>query len=254
MTAFALEYRLRHLVLVLILALGFFAPWERYTTLSLGSSTWWLFLAALPARAHWLTFTASSQVFLVLGCLAATFGAALRLWGASFLGASVVHAGGLHARQIVAAGPFRYVRNPVYLGTFFSTLALSLTMPPTGAIVAVLLTSVFLLRLISAEEAFILNNLGEPYRQYLGVVPRLVPSRRHALNFTGTSPSYRSGLLSEVFALGVAISFITLGWNFNSTILLKGILVSFGLSLIARAFIPKVADHTDEASGGQVSL
>ena len=243
MTAFPLEYRLRYLVFGLIFALGFYAPWERYTVISLGSSTWWLFLASFPARQQWLTFTASSQLLLILGCIAATVGASLRLWAASFLGAAIVHAGSLYGTRIVTDGPFRFVRNPLYLGAFFSTLALSLLMPPTGAILTIVLIVIFELRLIGAEEAFLLNRIGEPYRAYCAIVPRLVPSWRSGLRPAGTRPDYRSGLLSEVFVVGTALSFITVGWNFNSTVIIKGILISFGLALIARAFIPKVAEQ-----------
>ena len=39
--------------------------------------------------------------------------------------------------------------------------------------------------------------------------------------------------------LGVVVTFATLGWGFNSLMLIKGIVVSLGLSLIVRAFIPK---------------
>ena len=242
MKAFPLEYRLRYLVHGIIYTLGFFAPWERFTSLTLGSSTWWLFLASIPARQTWLPFTTSSQITLVLGCIAATLGAALRVWGASYLGAAVVHSGSMHGSHVLADGPFRHVRNPLYLGTFLNTLALSLLMPPTGAIVAILLIGLLQLRLVGAEEPFLLNNLGEPYKLYCVAVPRFLPSLRPRIASAGTQPNYRNGVLSEIFVIGCAISFIVLGWNFNSTLLLKGVLISLGLSIIARAFMPRALE------------
>lgn len=239
MKASRLEYRFRYVVHGLIYFLGFFAPWERYTGFSLSSSTWWLLLASFPAREHWVSFTASSQILLILGCIAATLGAWLRVWGAAYLGASVVHAGGMRGDRILADGPFRHVRNPLYLGTFLNTLALSLMMPPTGAIITIVLIGVVQIRLIAAEEAFLLNHLGEPYKLYCAAVPRVIPSLRPRVPPTGARPIYRTGILSEVFVIGTAVSFITLGGNFNSTLLLKGVLISFGASLIAIAFIPK---------------
>ena len=115
-------------------------------------------------------------------------------------------------------------------------------MPPTGAIVTILLIFVFQLRLIGAEEAFLGNRIGAPYRAYCATVPRLLPSVRPQLPPAGMRPDYRSGLLSEIFVIGTALSFITVGWNFNSTTVLKGVLISFGLALIARAFIPKLVE------------
>ena len=248
MKAFPLEYRLRYLVHGIIYALGFFAPWERYTSLTLGSSTWWLFLASIPAREHWLDFTASSQILLILGCIAATLGAALRVWGVAYLGASIVHSGSLHGSRVLADGPYRYVRNPLYLGTLLNVIALSLLMPPTGAIFAIVFIALVQVRLIGAEEPFLLGKLGEPYQLYCAAVPRLLPSLRPRVPRAGIHPNYRNAILSELFVVGSALSFIALGWNFNSTLLLKGVLISLGLSIIARAFIPKVLEIPPLAS------
>jgi hypothetical protein len=35
------------------------------------------------------------------------------------------------------------------------------------------------------------------------------------------------------------VTFAILGWRYNSVLLIKGILVSLGISLIVRAFLPK---------------
>ena len=247
--AFPLEYRFRFLLQGIIYTLGFFAPWERYTSFSLGSSTWWLFLASIPARAHWLTFTASSQILLGLGCIVATASAILRVWGASYVGAAVVHSTTMHGLKVLADGPFRHSRNPLYLGTLLNAIALSLLMPPTGAIVAIILIAIVEFRLIGAEEPFLLNKLGDSYRLYCAAVPRFLPSLRPRVPPAGTRPNYRSGLLSELFFIGCAISFIALGRNFNSTLLLKGILISLGLSLVAMAFIPKPLEDPSNIPG-----
>ena len=248
MKALPLEYRLRYLVHGIVYTLGFFAPWERYTSLTLGSSTWWLFLASIPARERWLDFTASSQILLILGCIAATLGAALRVWAAAYLGASIVHSSSMHGSRVLADGPYRYLRNPLYLGTLFNVIALSLLMPPTGAIFAILLIALVQARLIGAEEPFLLKKLGEPYRLYCDAVPRLLPSLRPRVPPAGIRPNYRNAILSELFVVGSALSFIALGWNFNSTLLLKGVLISLGLSIIARAFIPRVLETPPLAS------
>ena len=244
MKASPLEYRLRYLLLGILYLLGFLAPWERYTSFNLGSSTLWLFLASLPAREHWLTFTASSQILLVLGCVLATAAAILKVWAASFRYSGVVARNTPGDQSAVADGPFRHSRNPLYLGTFLNALALCLLMPPTGAIVAIALLALLQVRLVGAEEGFLLNKLGDPYRRYCAAVPRFLPSLRPRVPAAGTRPDYRNGLLSELFFIGCAISFLTLGSNFNSTLLLKGILISLGLSIAAKAFIPKRLEAT----------
>ncbi len=61
----------------------------------------------------------------------------------------------MHGEVVVAAGPYRRLRNPLYLGTFIHTFALALLMPPTGAIFCIIAVFLFQLRLIAGEEYFL---------------------------------------------------------------------------------------------------
>ena len=239
MRAFPSEYRFRYLLHILLYALGFYAPWERYTSLTLGEPTWWLTLASLPARAGWFSFAAASRYLLVFACVTATLGALLRVWGSAYLGSSVVQSGSMHGDQLIADGPFRHVRNPLYLGTFLNVLALSLLMPPTGAIFAIVTIGTLQLRLIGAEEQFLAAKVGAPYVAYLQQVPRLLPSLRPRIPASGRRPRWANGVLVEVFFLGCAVSFLTLGSSYNSVPIIKGVLISLGLSLIAKAAAPR---------------
>ena len=247
MRSFPIEVRLRYVLYVVIDALGFYAPWERFTTLPSAQSTTWLTLAAIPAREHWLSFTGASQLVLVLGCCAATAGALLRLWAASYRGAPVLQSPDLHGTRILADGPFRHLRNPSYLGTFLNTLALALLMPPTGAAFAIAATALLQLRLIGAEEASLTTSLGAPYRAYCAAVPRLWPTLRPRVPATGRVPNLLLGLASEIFVIGTAISFLVLGGRYNSLLIIKGVLIALGLSLIARAFLPPGKPATQPA-------
>ena len=108
-------------------------------------------------------------------------GAVLRVWGAAYLGYSTVHHGDMQGGAVMAAGPFRYMRNPLYLGGWFMMLAICLLMTPSGALFTMALITIFYLRLILGEEAFLAAKLGEPYKEYLRAVPRLMPRLRSSL-------------------------------------------------------------------------
>ena len=54
--------------------------------------------------------------------------AALRTWGTAYLKADVMQDASLHAEQIVADGPYRYMRNPLYLGGILLALGMGLMM------------------------------------------------------------------------------------------------------------------------------
>ena len=237
MKASTVEFRFRFFILAVIYLLGFAAPWNYW--LHLDSIRTWQLLAAWPARSGWISFSTATIIVLLLGIVWAFKGAFLRTWGTAYLSPSVVQDGALHGEGVIAAGPFRYVRNPLYLGNFIHTLALALLMPPSGAVFCILAISLFQLRLIAAEESFLSVKLGEPYLAYCAKVPRLIPALTPRVPASTLQPKWPLAFLGEIYMWGVVVTFATLGWRYNSILLIKGVLISFGLSLIVRAFLPK---------------
>jgi len=59
------------------------------------------------------------------------------------------------------------------------------------------LLTVFFLRLILGEEAFLAGRLGEPYLEYLRAVPRLFPSLRASLPPAGHKPNWLVSMVSS---------------------------------------------------------
>jgi hypothetical protein len=145
----------------------------------------------------------------------------------------------MHSEGVVAAGPYRYLRNPLYLGIFLHTFALALLMPPSGAIFCIGAIGLFQLRLIAGEESFLTAKLGEPYLAYCTKVPRLIPAITPRIPSSATRPTWPTAFLGETYMWGVVVSIAVFGWRYNATLLTKGVLISLGLSLIVRAFIPK---------------
>ena len=237
MKATPLEFRFRFFILAAIYFLGFTAPWDYW--LHLDSIRTWQLLASWPARSGWLSFSAATIVVLVFGIVCALIGALLRTWGTAYLSPSVVQDHAMHGEDVIAAGPFRYVRNPLYLGNIFHTFALALLMPPTGAIFCILAVSVFQLRLIAAEESFLITKLGEPYTAYCAKVPRLIPALTPRVPASAIQPRWLLAFFGEMYMWGVVVTFAFLGWRYNSILLIKGVLISLGISLIVRALLPR---------------
>ena len=237
MKASPMEFRFRFLILAVIYCLGFVAPWNYW--LHLDSIRTWQLLAAWPARSGWISFSAATIIVLLFGILCAFKGALLRTWGSAYLGASIVQGPAMQGAGVVAAGPYRHVRNPLYLGTFAHTFALALLMPPSGAIFCILAVGLFQLRLIAAEESFLAAKLGEPYLAYCAKVPRLWFGISPRVPASATRPNWHKAFLGEIYMWGVVLTFAVLGWRYNSILLIKGVLISLGISLIARAFLPK---------------
>jgi protein-S-isoprenylcysteine O-methyltransferase Ste14 len=238
MKATALEFRFRFVIHLIIYVLGFTTPWDRWLHLDAGRTTW-LLLASWFARNRWLNFDAATIAVLILGILCTLAAACLRTWGSAYLGTVIVKDASMHGDQIVAAGPYRYVRNPLYLGTFLNTLALALLMPPSGAIFCIILTGLFELRIIAAEEAFLTTKLGEPYLTYTKQVARLIPAITPRVPPSPATPNWPTAFLGEIYMWGAFLSFAVAGWRYNAFLIIRGVLISLGVSLVARAFIPK---------------
>ena len=239
MGASAIEYRFRWGMHAVIYGLGFWAPWTLYTA-ALGSrETLWNVGMGELARTRLLSFDAAAVLLLCLGLLAVAIGAALRVWGSAYVGSSVVHSNAMHGDALLADGIYRHTRNPLYLGTLLHTFGVALVMPLSGAIFCIVLIWVFQIRLALAEEPYLTAKFGEPYRVYAARVPRFLPSVTARVPAAGARPQWLQSCLGEVYMLGVAVGFAALGWSFNSLTLIKGIVVSLGLSLIVRAFLPK---------------
>lgn len=237
MKASALEFRFRYLIHAVIYALGFTAPWNKL--LHLDSIRTWQFLAAWPARSGHVSFSTTTVSVLVVGIAIALAAAFLRTWASAYLGASIVQDGQMHGDRVVAAGPYRHLRNPLYLGTFVHTFALALLMPPSGAIFCIVLIGLFQLRLIAGEEAFLTARLNGPYLAYSAKVPSILPALTPQVPPSAIQPKFLTGFLGEIYMWGVVFSFAALGWRYNSVLIIQGVVISLGVSLVARAFIPK---------------
>jgi protein-S-isoprenylcysteine O-methyltransferase Ste14 len=108
--------------------------------------------------------------------LIVAIGALIRSWAESYLHSSIVHDAALHGEQLVADGPYRRVRNPLYLGNLFLAVGLGFLACRSGFFVISIGMFVFVYRLILREETILLQSQGESYRRYFEAVPRLFPA------------------------------------------------------------------------------
>jgi len=241
MKATALEFRIRFLLHAVIYALGFMVPWDavwHVDPTGPNAHTWGV-LAALLSKYGLANIGLAFDILLVVGIVFAVLGAGLRTWGAAYLGSSIVKDAGMHGDRVVADGPYRRLRNPLYVGTFLHTFALALLMPPSGAVFCIVLIGLFQLRLIFGEEPFLAAKLGASYEAYKAKVPRLLPAPTARVPASGRPAAWPQAFLGEIYFWGVAGSFAVVGWRYNAFLLIKCVVVSLGVSLVARAFVPK---------------
>jgi protein-S-isoprenylcysteine O-methyltransferase Ste14 len=104
-----------------------------------------------------------------LGWLVFVAGAALRFW-------STLYIGGRKRVMLVADGPYSLCRNPLYVGTFLIALSAAVMLESLTFTIGIVLGAVFYaLATVPAEERYLTEQLGEPYRRYCRAVPRFFP-------------------------------------------------------------------------------
>jgi protein-S-isoprenylcysteine O-methyltransferase Ste14 len=249
-------FRTRYLLHVVLFGLGWLAPWNlvyRIDPPGPNAHVWGLLAVQLGLTGA-MTISQAFNLLLGLGVVCAVTGAWLRVWGSAYLGTRVVYGPKMQMPEVTAIqhlptlleekpglltdGPFRHLRNPLYVGTFVFTLALALLMTASGAIFTIVGITALEFLLIVGEEQFLSRQLGESYAAYCKVVPRLWPRIRGRARGTGRLARWPQAVLGEIFFVGVAGSFVAVGWLYNAHILQQCVLVSFGLSLVMRAVVP----------------
>jgi protein-S-isoprenylcysteine O-methyltransferase Ste14 len=233
-----LEFRFRVLIIFFIYFLGFYAPWERYTATSRVEPLW-SWLAISIAHLGWMK-VGDAYVAITLAAIALmAVGAFWRVVGTAYLGHAVMRDGRMHADTVLAAGPYRHVRNPLYMGNWFTAVATSILMPATGALFFVAAMTFFLLRLIGGEEAHLASEQGAAYQEYRARVPRLMPSLRARVADSGARPAWLSSLAAECYSIAITVCFAVLAWRYDAMLLTRCVLICFGASLLVHALMPR---------------
>lgn len=191
MKATLFEFRHRYWVIFSI----FFLAFSMYSVDPVNSAA---------ALAHWgathLGIPLTNNTFrflLAFGALLVAVAASLRTWGTSYLQAEVMRDSRVHTEKLLADGPYRYVRNPLYLGNILMAIGIGLMASRTGFLILSLGMTVFVVRLLLREESDLLRDQGEPYRRYCARVPRLLPSLTPRVPSAGHVVHWAQGFRAE---------------------------------------------------------
>ncbi len=187
-----------------------------------------------------------------IGALLVLLAAWLRTWAAAYLRSTVVHDPSLHLETVVADGPYRHMRNPLYLGGILLTLGVGLWASRTGLVVMVAGMSIFYLRLMGLEEANLTREQGESYLEFCRRVPRLWPSLAPRVPRGNLEPKWGQAFGGELFMWGF---FVAMAW-FAVTLKITGTWWIIGVTLVlwvARSVFVRYRAKTREGSSSQTS-
>ena len=181
--------------------------------------------------------TAAAQTFARIvigaGALLVFLSAAIRTWGAAYLQTDVVHDTAQHSEALVADGPFRYTRNPLYLASLPMAMGIGLLASRSGFLLLVLANWFFVYRLIFREEDALQKTQRESYLRYCGAVPRFFPSLRPKTPSGNLEPQWGQAFAGETFVWLFGIAELAIAVTLNRRI---GY-VLFGLAFVAHFVI-----------------
>lgn len=135
--------------------------------------------------AAWLLWSAhTTERQLLIGIVLALLGLGIRFWANAYVGHVKVNftqrrPGEARIGRLVTAGPYAYVRHPLYLGSFligagFCVIAGN----PWLALTALVFFLTIYRQKMAQEEALLRDELGTAYLQYQAAVPRWLPTGR----------------------------------------------------------------------------
>ena len=140
-----------------------------------------------------------ARVVIAIGSLLVFLCAALRTWGAAYLRTAIVHDTAQHFNMLVADGPFRYTRNPLYLANLPMAAGIGVLASVLGFVFLVLANWIFVYRLILREEESLRQSQSESYRAYCELVPRFWPSLRPRVPPGNRRPQWGQAFAGESF-------------------------------------------------------
>lgn len=227
-------FRFRRLALIAVFAVAFWAPWERLAGAHPGST--WLWLAGTLEALGFFPIATSTVVVIAAATLALLLAALVRTWAAAYLGSDVVQDKDLHSERVVADGPYRYVRNPLYLGSWLMTVGISILMPPGGALFALVAVTLLIVVCVLAEERKLMIEWGEAYAAYRKKVPRFFLAMSPRIPSSGAAqPHWLQGFLGEIHLWGMTVTYLIFAYRYNVTVLEQGVLISVGIMFLVRA-------------------
>ncbi|MFQ5508908.1 MAG: methyltransferase family protein [Leptospirillia bacterium] len=139
-----------------------FSDWVRYSRLATRTG-----VGAIVAGVGLATAVKPCAATFGIAALLALTGAVIRFWSAGIISKS---------QELATSGPYAYVRNPLYSGSFLIAVALlALNGNPYFVVPVAVLAVVLYTRTIRSEEAFLTEHFGEAFIRYRDAVPALIP-------------------------------------------------------------------------------
>lgn len=230
MRATKFEFEQRFWIIAAIYALGFWL--SAFDPIGVTTVLRNLVAPSIPPGSAQATIF--KQIVIMAGALLVLLTAALRTWGAAYLSTSVVHDTGQHSETLVADGPFRYTRNPLYFANLPMAAGIGVMASRLGWIFLVAANWLFVYRLILREEEALRKSQGESYLAYCRVVPRFWPSLTPRIPSGNKTPRWGQAFTGESFVWLFGLAELCLALTLSFKLAMLVFVLGFAVHLVVR--------------------
>ncbi len=200
-------------------------------------------------RAAGLTAESSLRYGYLVVALILAFASVFRMWAGSMLQSDRIMAFKVQADALIIVGPYRLVRNPIYLADLVAFFGFGLCLPPAGMLMP-LVIYLHYVQIIKHEEVSLLGGFGESYRQYSERVSRIIPHPR-AVRQLGTvirqfeinRDGLRHNALYVLFIAGFIVASVT-GELLHALFIGMPAVVDWGLLHSRKGLVDPAAEAT----------
>ncbi len=79
-------------------------------------------------------------------------------------------------------------------------------------------------------------------------MPRLIPRLRSGLERGGSEANWGRAVLAEVSPISVFVALAFFSWTYDNWLIIRVILIGFGVSLVVRALLPRGPESATAAA------
>jgi protein-S-isoprenylcysteine O-methyltransferase Ste14 len=123
-------------------------------------------------------FAQPTAVTMAIGFVVVAVGEFIRFWGVAYAGSLTRVTGSVGAPEVIMAGPFARVRNPLYDGNLLTYVGIGImsnAFVPWLVLAAAIWFSFQYYQIVMAEEEFLEKEFGTAYVEFKRNVPRFIP-------------------------------------------------------------------------------
>jgi len=156
----------------------------------------------IPFLLVMIIFHNPTATTMTIGFIMVAFGEFMRFWGVAYAGSLTRVTGNVGAPEVIVAGPFAYVRNPLYVGNMLTYVGIGImsnALFPWLILAAALWFAFQYYQIVMREEEFLEKEFGAEYLEFKRNVPRFIPRLSAYVNPIQSKqlPNWKEALHSE---------------------------------------------------------